>query len=84
MKDINDIATVDFLAGKVAGRGGRKKIYADTAARVAAYRKRLGKKSLTVLIEPELLKRLDEFMLARDETKAQVVERALQYFFRKR
>lgn len=64
--------------------GGRQRIHESNAAKVAAYRKRQNKKSLTVLIEPELLKRLDDFMLARDETKAQVVERALQYFFRKR
>lgn len=84
MKDINDIFTVDFCAKPVHCKKGRKKIYANAAARVAAYRERQNKKSLTVLIEPELLKRLDDFMLARDETKAQVVERALQYFFRKR
>lgn len=39
-------------------------------------------KSLTVLVAPELLDKLDSFMLARDEIKAQVVERALRYFFR--
>lgn len=84
MKDVHDVFTVDFCAMSAHCKKGRKKIYANAAARVAAYRERQNKKSLTVLIEPELLKRLDDFMLARDETKAQVVERALQYFFRKR
>lgn len=64
--------------------GGRKRIYANDAEKMAAYRVRKNKKSLTVLVAPELLEKLDSFMLARDETKAQVVERALQYFFRKR
>lgn len=64
--------------------GGRKKIYENDAARVAAFRARQHKRSITVLISPELIATLDAFMLARDETKSQVVERALANFFRKR
>lgn len=52
------------------------------AQRQADYRK--GKRVLTALISPDLYNRLDAFMLARDETKSQVVERALISFFRKR
>jgi hypothetical protein len=63
---------------------GRKRIYESDAARVAACRARKNKKASTFNIAPELLKRLDDFMLARDETKSQVVERALRDFFRKR
>lgn len=64
--------------------GGRKKVYANDAERVAAFRARTGLKNLTVLVTPETKAKLDAFMLARDETKSEVVERALQYFFRKR
>lgn len=69
---------------------GRQRIYASDAARVAAYRARKNKKAETFDLSPELLERLDEFMRLRvdsknpDETKSQLVERALQYFFRKR
>lgn len=83
MQDINDKYTIDFCATRKM-KVGRKRIYESDAARVAAYRARKKSKSLTVLVAPELLDKLDSFMLARDETKAQVVERALRYFFRKR
>lgn len=65
-------------------RGGREAKYESDAARVAAFRARTGKKTLTVLVAPEIITRLNGFMLARDETKSQVVERALRNFFRKR
>ena len=84
MKDEHDKYTFDFCASRVKRSAGRKKIYANNAERVAAYRARKNKKMLSVLVEPQLLQKLDAFMLARDETKAEVVERALQYFFRKR
>lgn len=45
---------------------------------------RQGKESLTVFVSDDILTRLDGFMLARDETRSQVVERALRLFFRKR
>lgn len=45
---------------------------------------RNGKESLTVLVSVDILTRLEGFMLARDETKSQVVARALNQFFRKR
>ena len=45
---------------------------------------RANKRSLTVLISIALFVQLDAFMLARDETKSQVVERAFLQFFRKR
>lgn len=83
MQDINDTYAIDFCA-KRKMKVGRKRIHATDAARVAAYRERQKTKSLTVLVAPELLEKLDSFMLARDETKAEVVERALRYFFRKR
>lgn len=85
MKDEHDNRTIDFCAPKpVHCKTGRKRVHKNNAARMAAYRQRKGKKTLSVLVSPELLERLDAFMLARDETKAEVVERALQYFFRKR
>lgn len=64
--------------------GGRQKIHKSDSARVAAFRARKGLKNLTVLVTPEIKAKLDSFMLARDETKSQVVERALKLFFRKR
>ena len=64
--------------------GGRKRIYENDAARVIACRARKNKKAATFNLSPDLLSRLDAFMLARDETKSEVVERALNYFFRKR
>jgi hypothetical protein len=63
---------------------GRPRKYESDAARVAACRARKNKKAATFDIAPELLERLDKFMLARDETKSEVVERALKEFFRKR
>lgn len=63
---------------------GRVAVYESSAHRIEAYKKRHNKKSATFNLSPELLQRLDEFMLARDETKSQVVERALTQFFRKR
>lgn len=76
--------TCNDLPVAVHCKVGRRRVYESDAARVAAYRARKGKKTLSVLVEPELLKRLDAFMLARDETKSEVVERALNQFFRKR
>lgn len=64
--------------------GGRQKVHESDSARVAAWRAKKGLKNLTILIKPETKTKLDAFMLARDETKSEVVERALQYFFRKR
>lgn len=69
---------------------GRAKKYATVAARVAACRARKNKKAATFDLSPDILDRLDEFMRLRvdsknpDETKSQVVERALNSFFRKR
>ncbi len=37
-----------------------------------------------VMISSEISDRLDKFMLAREETKSDIVERALMPFFRKR
>lgn len=54
----------------------------SNAQRQAAFR--AGKRVLTVYVSGDIFERLDVFMLARDETKSQVVERALNYFFRKR
>lgn len=62
----------------------RNSQHASDSARVAAWRVKTGLKNLTILIKPETKAKLDAFMLARDETKSEVVERALQYFFRKR
>lgn len=69
---------------------GRAKKYATAAARVAACRARKNKKAATFDLSPDILDRLEEFMRLRvdsknpDETKSQVVERALNNFFRKR
>lgn len=52
------------------------------AERQAKFRQ--GKESLTVFLSDEVLMRLEGFMLFRDETKSQVVDRALKQFFRKR
>lgn len=68
----------------MGGLVGRKRIYKTDADRVAAYRKRKNKRASTFNLAPELLERLDKFMIARDETKSEVVERALKEFFRKR
>ena len=84
MKDTNDHQTVDFLAPARRHGGGRKRVYESNAARVAAYRARKNKRTLSALVSPDLVARLDAFMLARDETKSDVVERALRDFFRKR
>lgn len=84
MKDEHDKYTFDFCASRGKRSVGRQRKYPNNAAKVAAYRARKNKKSLTVLVAPELVNKLDAFMLARDETKSEVVERALQYFFRKR
>lgn len=71
-------------------QGGRQRIYETAAARVAACRARKNKKAATFDLSPDLLNRLDDFMRLRvdsknpSETKSQVVERALQSFFRKR
>lgn len=65
-------------------KGGRQRIYASDAARIAAYRERKNKCAATFNLSPDLLQRLNDFMLARDETKSEVVERALNQFFRKR
>ena len=61
MKDDADNRTMDFFSYPMLSAGfdwrkkrGRKKIYENSAARVAAYRERKNKKSLTVLVEPEL------------------------------
>lgn len=85
--------TID-VAVAVQKRGrrsvGRVKKYASAAERVAACRARKNKKAATFDLSPDVLERLDEFMRLRvdsknpDETKSQVVERALKYFFRKR
>lgn len=66
------------------GKGGRRKEYQSDSERVAAWRSRQNKKAATFNLSPELLERLNQFMLARDETKSEVVERALKQFFRKR
>ena len=63
---------------------GRRRIYENDVARVIACRARKNKKAATFNLSPDLLSRLNSFMLARDETKSEVVERALNYFFRKR
>jgi hypothetical protein len=63
---------------------GRTPVYSNDSERLEAYKKRHNKKSASFYLSPELILRLDEFMLARDETKSQVVERALTQFFRKR
>lgn len=54
----------------------------SNAQRQAEFRQ--GKRVLTVYLSDDIFDRLDRFMLARDETKSQVVERALNLFFRKR
>ena len=64
--------------------GGRSRIYSTDSERVAASVARSGKKAATYYLPPDILQILDGFMLARDETKSQVVERALRAFFRKR
>lgn len=73
------------------GTGGRKRQYEDSAERVAAYRSRnADKRTLSVLVDQTVLSELDAFMARRvdsanpDETKAQVVERAIRSFLRKR
>lgn len=62
--------------------------YAMTnAERQRKYRQgisRQGTDSLTVFVSVDVLARLERFMLARDETKSEVVECALRTFFRKR
>jgi hypothetical protein len=86
MKQDCDLYTAELSLPR---KTGRKAIYSNTAERVSAHRARSGKKSLTVLISPDVISKLDAFMNnekfgKRDETKSQVVERALQQFFRKR
>lgn len=56
----------------------------SNAERQANFRQLTGKSNLTVRISTEIFERLEGFMLARDETKSEVVERALVLFFRKR
>lgn len=56
----------------------------SAAQRQADYRDNHSKSNLSVRIRKDIFARLDEFMLARDETKSEVVERALILFFRKR
>lgn len=68
----------------MSARHGKQRIYASDSERVAACLSRNNKRSATFSLSPEVLKRLDDFMLARDETKSQVIERALTQFFRKR
>ncbi len=68
---------------------GRQRKYESDAARVAAHRARSGKVASTFLLSPEIKSKLDAFMKneklgVRDETKSEVVERALENFFRKR
>lgn len=90
MKDSSDCYTVDFCAIPAPRRRGRKRVYANDAERMAAFRARRGLRTLTVDISPAVYDDLDSFMRRRvdsdnpDETKAQVVERALKYFLRKR
>lgn len=70
--------------------GGRNRIYASDAARVAACRARKNKKAVTFDLSPDVLNDLAEFMRRRvdsnnpGETKSQVVERALKNFLRTR
>lgn len=68
----------------MAGYVGRRRIYESDADRVRAHLERKNKRPATFNLAPELLERLNKFMLARDETKSEVVERALRDFFRKR
>lgn len=64
-------------------RGRRSSGKALTAAQRQA-KFRSARSSLTVLVSPEIKGRLDAFMIGRDETLDQVVERALKQFFRSR
>ncbi len=86
MKQENDINTKEL---RLPAKRGRTKIYASTAERVAAYRARQDKCTLTAQIDKALMKRLDQYLLEgregkRDMTKSEAVERALANFFRKR
>lgn len=90
MKDSSDTFTVDFCPAPVHSRKGRKRKYANNAERVAAFRARKNKRSLTADVSPEVHQLLAEFMRRRvdsdnpSETKSEVIERALKAFLRKR
>ena len=57
---------------------GRQKIYASTAERVAAYRKRKKLKSFTVEIPAELYEQFEEYLKFKDTSKSAVVARLLK------
>jgi hypothetical protein len=86
MKQENDLFTGELSLPR---RRGRQRIFANDSDRVKASRLRSGKVLLSVSISWELKQKLDAFMFnerlgVRSETKSQVVERALNQFFRKR
>jgi hypothetical protein len=87
MKQENDIFTKELPLNQKTR--GRTKIYASTAERVAAYRARQNKCTLTTQIDKKLMQRLDQYLYEgkdgkKDMTKSQVIEKALANFFRKR
>lgn len=69
---------------------GRRRIYSSDAEKAAAYRARKNKRTLSVLVDDSVMNELDAFMRRRvdsdnpDETKAEVVQRALRAFLRRR
>lgn len=89
MPQIKNVKNNDFPVSAHC-RIGRRRVYENDAARVAAWRERSGKKSMTVSLSVDLLAQLNAFMVRRvdsdnpAETKSEVVERALRYFLRKR
>lgn len=56
----------------------RKRIHADPAARVAAYRKRHELVTLSVDLPADLIEQLEAFMKFKNLTKAAVIEKLLR------
>lgn len=77
MKQPTDAATIDMIGGIPAKRG-RKPVYADTAARVAAYRARNQLQVLHVELPRELIEQFEEFLKFKDITKREVIEKLLR------
>lgn len=56
----------------------RKRIHADPAARVAAYRKRHELVTLSVDLPVDLIEQFDAFLQFKNRTKAAVIEKLLR------
>lgn len=76
MKQLSDTKTVDFIG--VPASPGRKRVYASTAERVAAWRARHAKKAFTVNLPIDLIDDLKKHLEFKDLTTDACIEKLIR------